>query len=55
MTFTQVAICLSFVLYCVIAIGNLRDRDYPHALIWFAYALSQAGFYWYELTKEVPE
>lgn len=54
-TFTQVAIVLSFILYCVIAIGNLRDKDYPHALIWGAYSLSQAGFLWYELTKKMAE
>jgi hypothetical protein len=55
MTFPQVAIILSFVLYCIIAVGNLRDRDYPHALIWGAYALSQTGFLWYELTKRTVE
>jgi hypothetical protein len=55
MTFSQIAIILSFVLYCVIAVGNLRDRDYPHAMVWGSYGLSQLGFLWYEFTKRPPE
>jgi hypothetical protein len=49
----QIAIILAFILYSVIAVGNLRQKDYPHALIWGAYALSQVGFYLYERTKEI--
>ena len=52
LTFTQVAIILSAVLYCIIAIGNLRDRDYCHAFIWFSYFLSQCGFLAWEFTKQ---
>lgn len=46
------AIILAFILYVVIGIGNIRQKDYPHALIWMAYALSQLGFLWWEYTKE---
>jgi hypothetical protein len=55
MTFTQAAIVLSFILYCVIAIGNLRDRDYPMFWVWASYGSSQLGFLAYELTKKVAE
>lgn len=46
------AIILSMALYLFISYSNARERDYPHALIWFAYAISQAGFLWYEYTKD---
>lgn len=49
--FGIVAIILSFILYCVIAVSNLTQKDYPHAFIWFSYGLSQLGFLWYELSK----
>jgi hypothetical protein len=55
MTFTQVAIVLSFILYCVIAIGNLMDKNYPMALIWGAYGLSQVGFIWEHLARKAVE
>lgn len=45
------AIVIAIILYVVIAISNIRDKDYPHAFIWFSYALSQFGFLWYELSK----
>lgn len=32
-------------------IGNARQGDYPHALMWFAYGLANTGLLWYELTK----
>ncbi|MFN7318808.1 MAG: hypothetical protein ACK5S6_04795 [bacterium] len=35
----KTAIVLAFILYVVIAIGNIRDKDYPHALIWLCYAV----------------
>lgn len=45
------ALAICFVLYCVIAVSNFRQKDYPHALIWICYALSQLGFLWHEITK----
>ena len=39
------------VIYFGIALDNLRQQDYPHALIWAAYAVANIGFVWYELTK----
>jgi hypothetical protein len=46
-----IAIVLAFILYMVICIGNIRQKDYPHALIWGAYAVSQLGFLWWEMVK----
>ncbi len=37
--------------YLVCSIDNLRQKDFPHALVWFAYATANIGFLWYELTK----
>jgi len=45
------AIIMAMILYGIIAVSNIRDKDYPHAFIWFSYALSQVGFLWYELSK----
>jgi|DEB0MinimDraft_6_1074348.scaffolds.fasta_scaffold31736_2 UDP-N-acetylmuramyl pentapeptide phosphotransferase/UDP-N-acetylglucosamine-1-phosphate transferase len=39
------------IIYFGIALDNLRQEDYPHALIWAAYAVANIGFVWYELTK----
>ena len=47
----KVALILTIILYSAIFIDNLRGRDYPHALIWFAYTVSNIGFLWYEFTK----
>ena len=46
------AIILAFILYVIIAIGNLRQRDYPMCVVWFSYSLSQLGFLWYEMSKQ---
>lgn len=46
------AIILSFILYCIIGISNVAQKDYPHGFIWFSYALSQLGFLWYEIIKK---
>lgn len=48
----KTAIILAFILYMTITIGNLRGKDYPHAFIWFCYALSLVGFYFVENAKE---
>lgn len=49
LTFLPIVIC--FVCYTLVGIGNAKQGDYPHAMIWWAYALSQLGFIWYEYTK----
>jgi hypothetical protein len=46
-----IAIVLAFILYMVICVGNVRQRDYPMALVWFSYSLSQVGFLLYEINK----
>ena len=30
---------------------NYKLRDYPHAFIWFSYALGNCGFIWFELSR----
>lgn len=46
-----VAIVLSICLYLSIGVSNVCQRDYPMALVWFAYSLAQMGFLWYEMKK----
>ena len=45
------AISASILLYSLIAISNLKDKDYPHAMIWGCYAMANIGFLWHELIK----
>lgn len=46
------AIIIAFILYVIICCGNIKAKDYPHALIWGAYAISQLGFAWYEWSRD---
>jgi hypothetical protein len=48
------AISITSVCYTVTSIGCIKDRDYPHALMWFAYALANIGLLWYEIQKQKP-
>lgn len=45
------AITISTICYIVCAVDNVRQKDYPHALVWLAYATANIGFLWYEFTK----
>ena len=31
--------------------GNMKQKDYPHALMWFSYSLANVGLLWYEINK----
>jgi len=42
---------IATICYIITAGDNIRQRDYPHAFIWFAYAMANCGFLWYEFTK----
>jgi hypothetical protein len=44
-------ILIPTVCYMGQAVVNLKQRDYPHAMIWFCYALANVGFIWYEVKK----
>ncbi len=48
----KTAIILAFILYVIIAIGNFRQRDYPHCFIWLCYAGSLIGFFWDAMIKD---
>ena len=45
------ALVICTMCYCACGVDNLRQKDFPHALIWFAYATANIGFLWYEFTK----
>ena len=48
---TITAIGVATLCYIVGAVGNLMQKDYPHALMWFSYAMANVGLLWYELNK----
>ncbi len=37
--------------YFIVFVGNLRQKDWPHSLMWFSYTLANAGLLWYEWNK----
>jgi hypothetical protein len=37
--------------YILTFLSNLKNRDYPMALVWFSYSLANFGLIWYEVTK----
>lgn len=37
--------------YFLTAISNLRQKDYPMALVWFSYCMANLGLIWYEISK----
>ena len=45
------AISISTVMYILTCLCCIKDRDYPHALMWFAYGLANIGLLWYEFRK----
>ena len=45
------AMGISTLCYLVCGVANLRQKDFPHALIWFSYAAANTGFLWYEYIK----
>jgi hypothetical protein len=45
------AIAVITCLYLFISGDNIRQGDYPHSLMWFAYALANTGLLWYEYNK----
>ena len=46
------AVSLTIVLYNITAFCCIKQKDYPHALMWFSYALANTGLLWYEIVKE---
>ena len=45
-------ISIATVCYMITAMANLKQRDFPMALVWFSYSLANIGFLWYEVTKK---
>ena len=49
------AIIISTLCYVTTCISCIRGQDYPHALMWFAYALANLRLLWYEFEKMGPK
>ena len=45
------AIATASVMYLVVCVSCMKLKDYPHALMWFSYAMANVGLLWYELNK----
>lgn len=45
------AIIISTICYLWTTGACIIGKDYPHALMWFAYALANTGLLWYEFNK----
>lgn len=45
------AIIISTLCYVWTTFACVRGADYPHALMWFSYALANMGLLWYEFNK----
>lgn len=45
------ALILMIVLNMIISIQNAWGKDYPHALMYFSYAVATSALLWYELIK----
>jgi hypothetical protein len=37
--------------YFLTAASNLKQRDYPMALLWFSYTVANCSLIWYEARK----
>ena len=46
------AITITSICYTIASISCIKDKDYPHSLMWFAYALANIGLLWYEIQKQ---
>ena len=44
-------VSITVALYGLTCLSCLKDKDYPHALMWFAYGLANVGLLWYEFKK----
>lgn len=45
------SIALASLLYTIAGISCLKQKDFPHALMWMSYASANLGLAWYELQK----
>lgn len=48
---TITAIIIATCCYLTASIGCLKQRDYPHFLMWACYALANGSMIWYEYSK----
>lgn len=39
------------IFYVIAGISCLKQKDYPHALMWLSYASANIGLMWYEINK----
>lgn len=45
------AVVIATICYLTASYDNIKQGDYPHALMWFAYALANTALIWYEYDK----
>ena len=49
MSIYTISICT--LMYALTSFSCIKDKDYSHALMWFAYGLANVGLLWYEVNK----
>jgi hypothetical protein len=45
------AIAVSAAMYLIVCGSCIKQKDYPHALMWLSYAMANIGLLWYEIKK----
>ena len=51
MNLGMLAITTASIMYLVACTSCIKQKDYPHALMWFSYAMANIGLLWYEIKK----
>ena len=51
MNLGMTAITVSALMYIVVCGSCIKQKDYPHALMWISYAMANIGLLWYEIKK----
>lgn len=51
MNLGMLAITTASIMYLVVCTSCIKQKDYPHALMWFSYAMANVGLLWYEIKK----
>lgn len=46
-----ITLAIATICYALTGISNLKQKDYPHAIVWFAYAVANSALLWYEYGK----
>ncbi len=46
-----VCLIIATILYLVICLQNLYNKDYPHTIVWAGYVFANFGFLWWQIQQ----